>query len=90
MTEIVRFRVYGRVQGVGFRAHCQRIAVAQQLRGWAINGEDGSVDVLLIGESAKIAAAKALIVAGPARAQVAFIEPGNAPEKLPQSGFFTR
>ncbi|WP_372750343.1 acylphosphatase, partial [Litorivivens sp.] len=39
--ERCRFLVKGRVQGVGFRAHCQRLALAEGLCGWAINCPDG-------------------------------------------------
>ena len=48
---VVRIRVSGRVQGVGFRfATCQQ-ARRFSLRGWVRNRHDGSVEILAAGES---------------------------------------
>ncbi|WP_372759478.1 acylphosphatase [Litorivivens sp.] len=68
--ERCRFLVKGRVQGVGFRAHCQRLALAEGLCGWAINCPDGSVEILLTGDAAAIARTRALIIAGPPLSRV--------------------
>jgi len=41
-----RYRVYGRVQGVGFRAFVWRQAGALGVSGWTRNRSDGTVEVL--------------------------------------------
>lgn len=83
MNDCLRMRVHGRVQGVSFRAHTRQIAITHQLSGWAQNCADGSVDIVLVGPAPEIAAAKALIIAGPALARVDRVEYLDAPE-LPQ------
>ena len=40
-----RWRLDGRVQGVGFRAFCEEGALARGVRGWVRNEFDGSVSV---------------------------------------------
>lgn len=49
-TEARRYRVRGRVQGVGFRFFVERVAGDLRLRGWVRNCADGSVEVLAEGE----------------------------------------
>lgn len=90
MTEALRFSVYGRVQGVSFRAHTRQVAIARQLSGWAINRSDGSVDILLVGQASDIAAARADIVAGPSLARVDRVEQREPPVESPHSGFTIR
>ena len=46
MTEVRRYLVFGRVQGVGFRAFVWRAATELGLKGWVRNRFDGSVEVL--------------------------------------------
>lgn len=87
MTHVVRFRVYGKVQGVGFRAHTRRIALSLQLKGWAINDPDGAVDILLAGDNAKIAEAEAQIRKGPEFAKVERVEQVEAPTDPAPTGF---
>lgn len=45
-----RLRVYGRVQGVGFRAFVYREARLFDLDGWVRNRRDGTVEALLWGD----------------------------------------
>src|SRR5690242_14922749 len=47
-------RVYGRVQGVGFRAYCEDLAQARGLGGWVRNRRDGGVELLVYGPTAKV------------------------------------
>ncbi len=49
-----RVRIFGRVQGVGFRDWTIREARRLGLSGWVRNRRDGSVEVLLAGENEQI------------------------------------
>lgn len=46
-------RIFGRVQGVGFRAAANREARSLRLKGWVVNQSDGSVKAIIKGDSAK-------------------------------------
>jgi acylphosphatase len=46
--------VEGRVQGVGFRAFTQKIAVVHDLTGWVRNRWDGTVEILAEGEKSNL------------------------------------
>ncbi len=51
MTDVRRrLRVFGRVQGVGFRYFCRDAASSRGLRGWVRNLHDGSVELEAEGE----------------------------------------
>jgi len=65
-----RFRVDGRVQGVGFRAATRAEARALGLRGHARNLADGGVDVLAVGEARAIDALAQWLEDGPPAARV--------------------
>jgi acylphosphatase len=60
-----RLEISGKVQGVGFRYFVTQCARHQGLRGWVRNRRDGSVEALLIGEEAAIAAATEQCRRGP-------------------------
>lgn len=47
-------RVYGRVQGVGFRYTTQHEAQRLGLTGYAKNMDDGSVEVVACGDAAQV------------------------------------
>lgn len=49
--QCVKYRVYGRVQGVGFRFGVWQEAQKLALTGYARNLDDGSVEVLACGSS---------------------------------------
>ncbi|GAB4279176.1 MAG: acylphosphatase [Candidatus Rifleibacteriota bacterium] len=49
-----RFKVRGRVQGVGFRSFVQKAGRTRLLRGWVKNNADGSVTVEVIGPVEKV------------------------------------
>jgi len=74
MSEAIHLRIAGRVQGVGYRAWLEREARRRGLRGWVRNRRDGSVEALLIGDSAALEAATAACARGPRLAQVSNIE----------------
>jgi acylphosphatase len=50
--ETIRIRVYGRVQGVGFRAMVARKANELGVTGWVRNRFDGTVEAILQGNEA--------------------------------------
>ena len=84
-----RFAVFGRVQGVGFRAFTRRVAEQHGLSGWARNCSNGSVDILLIGDSEAIALAQTDILRGPPQSNVERSETLVPPTPLPAAGFTT-
>lgn len=63
-------RVYGKVQGVAFRAAMRRQALALGLRGWVRNRGDGSVEALVLGDAAALDAMRAWAAHGPPAARV--------------------
>lgn len=63
-------RVTGRVQGVGYRAWTQAAARRLGLSGWVRNRRDGSVEALLAGPEAAVAAMLAAMRQGPPAARV--------------------
>jgi acylphosphatase len=65
-----RYRVSGRVQGVGFRYFASRVARHLGLTGYARNLRDGSVEVYAIGTSAMLAALRKELQTGPRSAMV--------------------
>ena len=69
-----RLEIFGRVQGVGFRAFVARAALRHGVRGWVRNRRDGSVEALLIGEESEIAATAAQCRRGPPLARVDRLE----------------
>ncbi len=46
---LIHIRVFGRVQGVGFRAWTRRKALSLELSGWVRNRIDGSVEIMAEG-----------------------------------------
>jgi acylphosphatase len=66
----LRLRVTGRVQGVGYRAWALETAARLGLRGWVRNRSDGSVEALVTGEDAAVAAMIAACRDGPVAARV--------------------
>ena len=50
----LRIKVYGVVQGVGFRSFVKRIADELNINGYVMNKEDGSVEILAEGEKKNI------------------------------------
>ncbi len=74
-----RWRVRGRVQGVGYRYFAQRVAQALGLTGYARNLDDGSVEVYATGPEEKLAELAAMLYRGPRWADVRGVEEQEAP-----------
>ena len=53
MQQVI-LKISGRVQGVFFRAHAQKKAIALDLYGWIKNDVDGGVSILVQGEAAAL------------------------------------
>ena len=84
-----RLVVSGRVQGVFYRASCQREARRLGVHGWARNLDDGRVEVVAEGTPAAVAALEAWCRQGPPRALVtSVVVADERPEGL--EGFVTR
>ena len=66
----VRFRIVGRVQGVGFRWFVARHATPLGLIGYARNLPDGSVEVVASGDPEAVSRLEQLLARGPEFAQV--------------------
>lgn len=64
------FTIKGRVQGVFFRDSTRRVAQNLGITGYAINLDDGSVEVLACGEEAAIDKLAAWLQEGPQMARV--------------------
>ena len=69
-----RFRVTGRVQGVGFRWFVSRAARGLGLAGWVRNLPDGSVEVVAAGAAVPLDRFAEELQRGPAGARVAALE----------------
>lgn len=66
--------VRGRVQGVGFRWFVRERARALRLTGWVRNCEDGSVEVLAVGDEASLRELRSLLASGPSGARVSVVQ----------------
>ncbi len=75
----VHFYVYGRVQGVGYRAWCVRQAQHFGLSGWVRNRIDGSVEVLAKGENSAVTIFVDTCKKGPLWANVTALSPVAVP-----------
>ena len=74
MDVIFRIVIRGRVQGVGFRAWTEMMAVEQGLEGWVRNRRDGSVEAVFAGSQDTVLAMIALCRQGPRGARVDAID----------------
>jgi acylphosphatase len=86
----VQVVVSGRVQGVAFRANCQRQANALGVTGWVRNCWDGSVEALFEGSEQAVNAMLDWCRRGPSAAvvtDVAVTEPEPGP---PYRSFYIR
>ena len=74
----VRLRITGRVQQVGYRAWAIETAERLGLRGWVRNRLDGSVEALVIGDDAAVAAMIEACRDGPFAARVSDLAVNDA------------
>jgi len=86
----VRVVITGWVQGVGFRASCQREAVARGLTGWVRNRWDGTVEALFEGPAEAVDDMLAWCRHGPPMAQVTGVEVAVPPDAPPEPRFRIR
>lgn len=80
--ERIRFRVTGRVQGVGFRAFTQWTASNLGLEGWVRNTWDGAVEGEAEGDPESLLRLQAELRRGPGTAFVQTL----ATERIPAQG----
>ena len=89
---IIHIKIYGRVQGVGFRAWAVRQASELNLSGWVRNRIGGCVEILAEGSDINADTFLALCRKGPLFGRVDRLEPVRVPDApiLPiESGLFT-
>lgn len=77
---LVHIKVFGRVQGVGFRAWTRRQATELNLSGWVRNRINGSVEIMADGDEKDISVFLKLCQKGPLFARVDRIEPVSRPD----------
>ncbi|MDH5833176.1 acylphosphatase [Luteimonas kalidii] len=85
-----RFRVEGRVQGVGFRAATRAQALVLGLRGYARNLADGGVEIVAEGGPDALDALARWLEDGPPTAQVERVGRFVHAENDPGPGFDIR
>lgn len=88
MQQCVKAWVYGKVQGVGYRLFCKRRAKELGLSGYALNLEDGRVEVLICGEVDSIQKMVESLNQGPTFAQVLGVDVEPSDQQS-VSGFMT-
>lgn len=69
-----RFRIHGRVQGVGFRFYTREQARRFGFRGWVRNRADGSVETVAIGSISQVDSFEAAVRRGPSASRVSSVE----------------
>lgn len=69
-----RYRIAGRVQGVGYRAFAQQVARELGLTGWARNLDDGGVEVHANGSVAQLETFEGRLRQGPRWSGVRSVE----------------
>jgi acylphosphatase len=74
-----KYRISGRVQGVGFRYFAERAAHALGISGYVKNCADGSVEVYAIGDSSALDVFKHRLMEGPRSAWVEAVEESEMP-----------
>ncbi|SFB87724.1 acylphosphatase [Marinospirillum celere] len=83
------FKVTGRVQGVWYRKSTQQQALQEGLTGWAVNLDDGGVEVCLCGSTQGVAKVAAWLHQGPKAARVDQVIELEVPNPCHVKGFTT-
>lgn len=86
----IHARVYGRVQGVYFRASTQRQATALGVVGWVRNRSDGSVELVAEGKPEQLSALLDWCHKGPPMARVDRVECNDTKPVGLEGGFDVR
>jgi acylphosphatase len=76
--QVLRLRITGQVQQVGYRAWAIEAARRLSLRGWVRNRSDGAVELFAAGPADSVAALVAACRRGPAAARVAEVTVADA------------
>jgi acylphosphatase len=84
------FLITGKVQGVFFRAHMQRVAKSLGFTGWVKNLPDGSVEAIVEGPEINLAALLDWCQEGPPCANVSEVEVTDVPYKGDYTDFSVR
>ena len=79
MTVRKRVRAHGRVQGVFFRDSVRRAADQRGVAGWAVNRDDGTVEVVFEGEPDAVERMVELCRDGPGHSEVAQLDVDDEP-----------
>ena len=74
-----KYRISGRVQGVGFRYFAERAARGLGLAGYVKNLDDGTVEVYAAGGESALAQLRQRLAEGPRSAWVAAVEESDEP-----------
>ena len=70
MVKTVRIKVYGKVQGVGFRYYTLRQANKLGVKGWVRNARDGTVEIVAQGDPASLDKLSAAVKQGSPASEV--------------------
>ncbi len=69
-----RLLISGRVQGIGYRYSCRRVAESAGVSGWCRNLPDGRVEAALEGEAEAVERVLDWCRRGPSRAEVTDVD----------------
>ena len=85
--KVTRYRVSGRVQGVGFRFFVLQAATSIGVRGWVRNMADGTVEALVGGTADQHRVFAEQLRLGPRWSRVADVQTHELPHEVLDDGF---
>jgi acylphosphatase len=85
-----KFRVSGRVQGVGFRYFALDAARRDGITGYVTNNDDGSVEAVAEGEAEAVERFERALRRGPSRSRVEQVMVDDLEPSLDNTGFNIR